>query len=100
MKLCSARAEYYKSTREEHRGRLLAVSSGNSLVANAAFASTGEYTRKLFERMRADDLKAVVVSDELICRETDLRMAAMGNKSDRSRTIYTVLVMQPELSDA
>ena len=67
---CFARAEYYKSTREENSGRLLAVRRGNSLVANAAFASTGECTRELFERMRADDIKAIIVSDELIGHET------------------------------
>jgi len=91
IKSCSARAQYYKDTGEENRRRLLAVRRGNSLVANAAFASTGEHTKELFERMRADDIKTIVVSDELICRETDLRMAALGNKSEwKQDDIYRV----------
>ena len=89
MKSCSARAEYCKDTGDENGSRLLAVRRGNSLVANAAFARTGEHTKELFERMRADDVKAVVVSDDLICREAELRMAALGSER-RHDDIYRI----------
>ena len=91
MKSCAARKEYYESTVQEKSPRILAVKRGKALVSNAAFTSTGENTKELFERMRDDDIKAIVVSDELICREADLRMAALGSKGDwKQDDIYRV----------
>ena len=91
MKSCAARKEYYESPGQENAKRLLAVKWGNTLVSNAAFAGAGEHTKELFERMRDDDIKAIVMSDELICREADLRMAALRDKSDwKQDDIYRI----------
>ena len=91
MKSCAARKEYFGRTGEENARRLLAVKRGTSLVSNAAFATTGEHTKELFDRMRDDEVKSIVVSDKLICREADLRMAALGSKRDwKQDDIYRV----------
>jgi len=91
MKSCAARKEYFGRTGEENARRLLAVKRGTSLVSNAAFATTGEHTKELFDRMRDDEVKSIVVLDKLICREADLRMAALGSKRDwKQDDIYRV----------
>ena len=91
MKSCAARKEYFGRTGEENARRLLAIKRGTSLVSNAAFAATGEHTKELFDRMRDDEVKSIVVSDELICREAELRMTALGSKRDwKQDDIYRV----------
>jgi len=81
-KFCMARKEYFEKTEESKR--IVAVKRGRSLVTNAVFSDTSEndLVSELLQHMRNDDVKTIVMSDQLICREAVLRMAALGSKAD------------------
>ena len=71
--------------------RISAVKRGRALVVNAAFTQEQCLLSELFQRMRDDEIKDIVMSDELICREAGLRMAALGNKIDQKQDdVYRV----------
>jgi len=91
MKSCVVRREYYGSSNVECEKRIAAVRRGKSLIVNAAFTSEDGLVNELFVRMRDDDIKQVVISDELLCREAGLRMAALGSKRDQKQDdVYRV----------
>ena len=94
MKTCLVRKEYYRSHPEESdqkRKRVAAVRRGQAFVTNAAFANKENSLQKLFNRMKDDKVKQIVVSDELICREAGLRMSGIGREVDQKQDdIYRV----------
>lgn len=93
-KVCLVRKEYYRSHPDESdkkKQRVAAVRRGQALVNNAAFDKKGNSLNELISRMRDDEVKQIVVSDELICREAGLRMCGIGRKVDQKQDdIYRV----------
>jgi len=83
--LCSSDDDDFENTHVEHSKSILAVRRGRSLVGNAVFTSDNQLVSELLQHMRDDDVKTIVMSDELICREAGLRMAALGNKTHQKR---------------
>jgi len=78
-----ARKKYFEKTEESKR--IVAVKRGRLLDTNAVFSDTFEndLVSELLQHMRDDDVKTIVMSDQLICREAALRMAALGRKADQ-----------------
>jgi len=71
-KVCLVRKEYYRSHPDESdnkKQRAAAVDMARLFVNNAAFEKKGNSLNELINRMRDDEVKQIVVSDELICRE-------------------------------
>ena len=96
-KSCLARKEYYMKHPVETEGnssekRILAVKRGESLVNHAIFSGKDdEAMAELLSRMRSDEIKDIVVADELICHEVSLRVCALGKKEDQKNDdIYRV----------
>lgn len=94
---CLLRKEYYSShldangDDEGKKRRVLAVKNGQALVANALFENAEENLNELLRRMRDDEIKEIVLADELIRREAGLRMTALGRKQDQKQDdIYRV----------
>jgi len=67
--LCSSDDDDFENTHVEHSKRILAVKRGRSLVPNAVFTSDNQLVSELLQHMRDDDVKTIVMSDELICCE-------------------------------
>jgi len=85
-KTCSARSDYYQAHQEvgnDQKKRILAVKRGQTLVNNAAYDNTDDSLPELMTRMRDDEVKDIVQSDNLIRREAALRMTALGRKEDQ-----------------
>lgn len=96
MKTCKARLQYYADhptgdSGDSKKKRILDVKRGQELVHNAVFTNSDESLIALANRMRDDDIKSVVIADELICREAALRMAGLGRKTDQKQDdVYRV----------
>ena len=67
--LCSTHDDDFENTHVEHSKRMLAVKCVRSLVSNAVFTSDNQLVSELLQHMRDDDVKTIVISDELICHE-------------------------------
>ncbi len=98
-KTCLARAAFYekhtdyldRNSEGSEKKRIQAVKRGKGLVANAIFTAKNGKLTELANRMRDDKIKDIVLSDELICREAELRMDALGMKADQKQDdIYRV----------
>ena len=91
-KICKARIQYYQHSDETVRkSRLLAVKSGQSLIAKSVNEPDNELLNELVTRLKDDKVKEIVVADDLIKREAALRMCSLGRKEDRKQDdIYRV----------
>ena len=96
-KTCLARKEYYKPHPAEHDEdnkpkRIMAVKRGESLVNTAIFsAKDSDVMIEVLSRMRCDEIKDIVASDDLICHEVSLSFCALGKKVDQKHDdIYRV----------
>ena len=56
---------------------------GQSFILNATYVNDENSLNEVMKRMRDDEVKQVVMGDELICREASLRMCALGRKRDQ-----------------
>ena len=93
-KSCTARKEYYEThpqTDSCAQKRTLAVKRGQQLVNNAAFSNDEDSLAVLMNRMRDDEVKEIVMGDELLKREAALRVTALGRKKDQKQDdVYRV----------
>jgi hypothetical protein len=87
---CLLRAEYYNTHSRNNKKRMV-VKHGQAIVNNAVYKDNEDITIELLLRMRDDEIKEIVVADELIRREAGLRMTALGRKVDQKLdNIYRV----------
>ena len=92
-KTCRARVQYYEQHSDEtvRKSRLLAVKTGQSLIAKSVIEPDNDLLNELVTRMKDDSVKEIVVADDLIKREAALRMCSLGRKEDRKQDdIYRV----------
>ena len=93
-KTCMTRKEYYETHPQVGscpQKRTLAVKRGQQLVSNAAFSNDRKCLEVLMNRMRDDEVKAIVMEDELLRREAALRLTALGRKEDQKQDdVYRV----------
>ena len=96
-KTCVARKVYYETHPQMNSAdhstpkRILAVKRGQSFVLNATCVNDENALSELMKRMRDDEVKQVIMGDELICREASLRMCALGRKRDQKNDdVYRV----------
>jgi hypothetical protein len=91
MKGCHARVEYFQShpsndvSDDGKKKKIMGVKHGQELIHTAIFEKTDDNLIELFRRMRDDDIKSIVIADELICHEAGLRMAGLGQKIDHKQ---------------
>ena len=96
-KTCVAGKVYYETHPQMNNAdhskpkRILAVKHGQSFILNATYVNDENSLNELMKRMRDDEVKQVVMGDELICREASLRMCALGRKRDQKNDdVYRV----------
>jgi len=84
-----ARKVYFEKTEESKR--IVAVKRGRLLVTNAVFSDTSDndLVSELLQHMRDNDVKTVVMSNQLICREQLLGWLLWKAKRTRSMTTNT-----------
>jgi hypothetical protein len=61
----------------------MGVENGRALLSRAVLEEDEEFVEDLFNRMRDDCIKEVVLGDRLIRKEACLRMMSLGRKEDR-----------------